>query len=127
MSPKTEKLIHQYEQNEPMPDEESVARRGGRAERVESRNNRLLAAVAAGILAVVGVGQYQHDRSMPPMRTITETIQPKDYENPSLVVGRAEQEFGHDAADFNIQSEALRIANKYPQLFTGEKIQVQVR
>jgi hypothetical protein len=127
MTTKTESLINQYEQTETMSAADSQSRHGRRTERIDTRNKRLMAVAGLGIAALIGVSQVQYDRSMPPMRTITETVQPKDYQNPSLVAGRAEQELGHDAADFNLQAEALRIAGKYGQLYTGERIQVEVR
>lgn len=127
MSTKIEKYTQQIEENDVMTSDYSQKRRNSRGEKIKSRNNRLLAVAAAGLLAVVGVSQVQYEHSKAPLRTITETVQPKDYENPSLVAGRAEQQFGVDKADFDLFAEASRLEHKYGQLYPGERLQVQVR
>jgi|SRR5581483_7181050 len=127
MSSKTENLIQAYGQAEPISGDKLRDRRQKSKEKQDRLKNRLLTVATVGILAVVGASEINHHLSMPPLRTVNETVQPKDYENPSLVAQRAEQELGRDPADFNVQQSALRIAENYGQLYPGERIQVQVR
>lgn len=93
----------------------------------DRRLNRFVSITAAGVIAVGGAFELMNYLTTPAGRTVTETVQPRDFQNPSLVAERAEARFGSDPSAFSIRDEASRIAEQYGQLRVGEQVKVHVK
>lgn len=120
--PKQTPLEHSYAQNTPMDAEVSLARRRSAS---RERANRFVTYLVIGSLAVVGGAEAVYKLTQPKSHTVTELVRAGD--NPTTVAQRAEHQYGSDPQDYDVQSAAMAIADRYGDLQPGEIVEVTVK